>query len=56
MKTNKNRLDAANESLKKLMLEIKPFIKKSETLMDSTEGKWQDTRFAQNHQIKKKNN
>ena len=47
---DQKRLDAASENYRKLMHEVQPFIKKSWVLMDSTEGKWQDTRFVHKKQ------
>lgn len=41
-----NRLDQAQSDFKRLMNEVEPFIKKSEILLTSTEGKWYDTTSA----------
>ncbi len=37
------KLKDAQVDFKKLMEEVEPFIKKSEVLLTSTEGKWYDT-------------
>ncbi len=50
---NKKRLESADENFRKLMHEIKPFIKESRILLDTTEGKWQVTGLVHNNQFNK---
>lgn len=38
-----SRIESAQVDFKKMMIQIEPFIRKSEILIVSTEGKWCDT-------------
>jgi hypothetical protein len=41
--TDEQKLAQAKVNFNKLMLQIEPFIKKSDIILSSTEGKWYDT-------------
>lgn len=43
--TAKERLAKAKTDYKKLMTQVEPFLKKSEILFTSTEGKWNESSF-----------
>ena len=40
--SDENKLDAAKADFNKLMEQIKPFITKSDVVLESTDGKWYD--------------
>jgi hypothetical protein len=43
----KKKLETAQNDLEKLLREVAPFIKKTETIQISTDGKWIDTTVAE---------
>ena len=52
--TYKKRMKEAQNNLEKLMKEIEPFIKKTETVQISTDGKWIDTTVTEVVEIEDK--